>query len=314
SNAQRGFFDFYKEYSDEIKAMHALSIAYDKLRHNLVQQRNRIHSLLDRTFPEFLKVLRLDTKSAAYLLSKYFCAKHFLELDTEYETKELNRISRSQCGSIYLKKLQRHAKESIGIKLDKTEEMAERIALDSWLALQQVVEKQMHKTMKRLIELAKTTPYFAILTSLKGISDKLAVLFIAETRDLSGFAHYKQLEKYAGFSLRQSQSGQYVGARHINHIGNRRLSCILYKMTEETVKNIPEVRVKFIRRQLLKRNYRKNVVAASSKLLKLIFALVKDNRVYEIRKREKVPDFFYLEKKYAALKASDKVRFGKQVA
>jgi transposase len=51
-SARDGFFDFYWDYSRDIKAMHNLSIAYDKLRKNYVQQRNRIHSLMDRLFPE----------------------------------------------------------------------------------------------------------------------------------------------------------------------------------------------------------------------------------------------------------------------
>jgi len=168
--------------------------------------------------------------------------------------------------------------------------------------------------LKRLTELAKQTPYFKILISLKGISDKQAALFIAETRDLAGFTHYKQLEKYAGYNLRQSQSADYVGPRHINHIGNRRLSCILYKMCEETIKYIPEVRVKFVRRQLSKRCYRRNVVACCSNLLRLIMILVKENREYEARGNQSVERLMFLEKKYAAMKQLDKVRFGKKVA
>ena len=186
--------------------------------------------------------------------------------------------------------------------------------MDSWLAMTALIEKQMETILKRLTELANQTPYFKILISLKGISDKQAALFIAETRDLAGFNHYKQIEKYAGYNLRQSQSADYVGPRHINHIGNRRLSAILYKMCEETVKYIPEVRVKFVRRQLSKRCYRKNVVACSSNLLRLIMVLVKENREYETRGNQSVERLMFLEKKYAALKQLDKVRFGKKVA
>ena len=88
--------------------------------------------------------------------------------------------------------------------------------------------------MKKLIGLAKEIPYFQPIVSLKGISDKLTALFIAKTRDLSRFSHYKQIEKYAGVNIKQSQSGDYVGARHISHIGNRRLRWIIYRMAEET--------------------------------------------------------------------------------
>lgn len=314
SNAQRGYFDYFREYSNEIKAMHALSIAYDKLRKNLVQQRNRIHALLDRCFPEFTKEFSLDTKTATYLLQNYFLPAHFIAMDIEFESEAVRKLSYGKRGRSQLEAVQKYARESIGISLDENEEMAERLALDSWLAMQLLIEKQMGTIMKRLIELAKARPYFKTLLSLKGISEKQAALFIAETRDLAGFAHYKQIEKYAGFSLRQSQSSSYVGPRHMNHIGNRRLSCILYKMSEETIKYIPEVRVKFLKRQLHRRSYRKNVVAASSNLLRLIMALVKENRIYETRGNKSVQTLVFLEKKYTALKQMDKIRFAKKVA
>lgn len=51
-------------------------------------------------------------------------------------------------------------------------------------------------------------------------------------------------------------------------------------MTEETARYIPEVRMKFLRRQLRNPGYRKNIVAASGNLLKLIVALVRENRLY----------------------------------
>lgn len=310
SNAQRGYFDFYRDYSDQIKAMHTLSISYDKLRKNLVQQRTRIHALLDRCFPEFFKVFSLESKSAAYLLGKYFRPGHFLLMDIDGETEIIRKLSYGNIGRGHLEKLQQHALRSIGVDLATTEEQAERLSLDIYLAMSTLIEKQMEALMKQLTTLAAQSPYFDILLSIKGISQKQASLFIAETRDLAGFNHYKQLEKFAGYNLRQSQSGDYVGPRHINHIGNRRLSHILYKMCEETVKYIPEVREKFIRRQLSKRSYRKNVVASSGRLLRLIMSLAKEKRMYEARGNKSVERLYYLEKKYALLKKRDSVRFG----
>ena len=46
---------------------------------------------------------------------------------------------------------------------------------------------------------------------------------------------------------------------------------------------IPEVRKKYLTRQLNRKNYRKNVVAGVSTLLKLIMCLVKENRKYEFK-------------------------------
>ncbi len=41
-----------------------------------------------------------------------------------------------------------------------------------------------------MIKLAKQTPWFEILTSIKGISELTAVLFIAEVQDLSKYKHF----------------------------------------------------------------------------------------------------------------------------
>jgi transposase len=313
SNAQRGYFDFYRDYSDEIKAMHSLSITYHKLRKNLVQMRNRIHALMDRCFPEFFNEFSTDSKTGCYLLGKYFRPSHFLLMDIELESEIIRKLSYGNCGRRHLENLQKHAQHSIGIELDEGEELCERLALDSWLSLTVLIEQQMEKVLKQLKELSAKSPNYDILLSLKGISEKQASLFIAETRDLQGFNHYKQLEKFAGYNLRQSQSGDYVGPRHINHIGNRRLSCILYKMCEETIKYIPEVRVKFVGRQLAKRSYRKNVVACASKLLRLIMTLVKEGRRYEARANGSVGHLYNLEKKYELVKNRDRIRFAKKV-
>ena len=83
-------------------------------------------------------------------------------------------------------------------------------------------------------------------------------------------------------------------------------------MCEETAKYVPEVRMKFIRRQLKKRSYRKNLIACSSILLKLIVVLIKENRPYT-EKEQSHKQLILLEKQYAELKQKDKKKYG-QVA
>ena len=54
-------------------------------------------------------------------------------------------------------------------------------------------------------------------------------------------------------------------------------------MTEEAIKYVPEVRIKYLNRQLIKGCYRKNLLAATPKLLELIMALCRDGRCYYAR-------------------------------
>ena len=83
-------------------------------------------------------------------------------------------------------------------------------------------------------------------------------------------------------------------------------------MTEEPARYLPEVRMKYLRRYLnTKSSYRKNIIACSSPLLKLIVALVKDKRPYELRDN-KVKELQALELKYQAYK--DRKKFARKQA
>jgi hypothetical protein len=72
-------------------------------------------------------------------------------------------------------------------------------------------------------------------------------------------------------------------------------------MTEETMKYIPEVRIKYLRRQIKKQIYRKNLVACIPQLLKLIFALLKDNRYYQPN-AERIAEMERLDAEYQIIK------------
>jgi transposase len=128
---------------------------------------------------------------------------------------------------------------------------------------------------------------------------------LAEVRNLSLFTHYKHIEKLAGLNLRLHQSGRYTGSRRLSRIGNPRLRWIIYKMTEETARRVPEVRIKYLRRQLKRRRHVRNVVAASPQLLQLIVSMERHQHSYEVR-QENVKELQKLENQYAQLKAARK--------
>jgi len=283
SNAHHGHFDLYQEYSTSSNAMHRLGITYDKLRKELAQNRARLRAAIEQLFPEFLSVLEPDTQTAHYLLKRYLFPKDFLSMDIACEAKAITAISRHQHGLQTLLRLQQMAQRSIGVGKTGEECPAERITVNCWLALIETLSAQTETMFSALVSLAQQLPEYDILRSLKGVSHLSAALFLAEVRDIHRFHHYKQIQKNAGLNLRLSQSGQYVGARHISHIGNRRLQWLLYSMAEETAKWVPEVRIKFLRRQLKSCKYRKNIIASTSPLLKLIMALVKEQRPYQMR-------------------------------
>jgi transposase len=217
------------------------------------------------------------------------------------EAPFIMKISQRQHGEDTLKRIKQAAKQSIGIKLIDEEIIAARITLNCWLGQYRLLKEQINSVLNQMIQLSEQTPYFSIISSLKGISDITAARFIAELRDILYFDHYKKIEAISGINLKLSQSGQFTGYRRITHLGNHRLRAIIYKMAEETKNHIPEVRIRYIKRQMKQPRYSKNVIACSSNLLKLIFALVKENRKYEYS-QEKLKELKQLEEQYKEFK------------
>jgi len=205
-------------------------------------------------------------------------------------------------------KLRTLACYSIGQPMRPKLVCAERLIAAGWLTVLETLEQQMATLTSPLVEAAARSPYFAIVTSLKGISDVTAALFLAELRNPASFRHWKQIEKLAGYNLYVSESGQYRGRRRISHLGNARLRRILYQMASETTKYVPEVRIKYLERRLAYGGSRtKHLVAAIPQLLQLLWALLREGRPYEERP-ETVAALAALEGRYQRVQRQQKQR------
>ena len=116
--------------------------------------------------------------------------------------------------------------------------------------------------------------------SLKGVSEVLASLFIAEVRCVEDFKHPGAIAKLAGMNLKVSDSGTYRGRRRLSHLGNPRLRWVIFSMASQAATHVPEVRAKYLRRCLKHPNRTKNVVACVPTLLSLITTMVREQRPY----------------------------------
>jgi len=305
--ARQGYFNFYKEYSNSSDAMHRLSITYDKLKKHSAQTKQRIRSQVELIFPELPNAVDIDTDTARELLRRYLSPGEFLNMNLYSETIIIEKVSQKQHGLKTLKRIQDVALNSIGIPLSDDLLFAEKLTMLTWLNQYQLLKEQMKLVLDKLIEIAEQTPFFSILTSLKGISGITASRFIAELRDPLLFTNYKQIETFAGISLKLSQSGKFTGYRRITHIGNHRLRAIIYTMAEETKNHIPEIRIRYLKRQMKQARYKKNVVASASNMLKLIMSMFKDKHTYQYRE-ESVEELKQLEAKYQEFKNKKKMK------
>jgi transposase len=120
-----------------------------------------------------------------------------------------------------------------------------------------------------------------LLTSIKGIGQKAAAILIALTSNFEKFSNYKQLIAYIGFSPRIYESGTSIkGKGHICKMGNSTARKILY-MCAWSAKHHNKACVEFYNRLKEKGKPERVIkVAIANKLLKIAFAVVANNLMY----------------------------------
>jgi transposase len=94
-----------------------------------------------------------------------------------------------------------------------------RVVLEEYRALCALRKRLELESATRL----GTNPDFVRLQTLPGIGPILAMLILAEARDLRRFGCARQFLKYCGFDLCTEQSGQFRGSTHLSKRGNARL-------------------------------------------------------------------------------------------
>ena len=171
--ARQGRFDLFQVFDAEIEAMRQLSLAYHKLAKDKQRQRQRLRAFMEQYFPEYLNAFDIESQTSLYLLERYFLPQHFQTLDVEAEARVIAPMSRQQHGVETLLWLQEWANESIGVAAASQEESL-RLVLDGWLVQLRVLQAQIKKLRKALIERAARHRAFAILTSIPNISEWLA--------------------------------------------------------------------------------------------------------------------------------------------
>ena len=121
------------------------------------------------------------------------------------------------------------------------------------------------------------------LTSVKDISPVYAAGIIAEIGDISRFPSQASLAKYAGLTWAQHQSSEFEAEdTRLIHSGNHHLRYYLCESANSLRKCDPEFRrfynLKF--REVSKHQHKRALALTARKLVRLVYALLKTNRLY----------------------------------
>lgn len=151
------------------------------------------------------------------------------------------------------------------------------ISISSMRAMQTQI-KALDTEIKRQLENIPNT-----LTSVPGIGPVISAGIIAEVGDINRFEGQARLAKYAGLAWKENKSGMFEG-QHTNLIrsGNRFLKYYLCEAAFALVRCDTEYKrfydLKY--KEVNKFQHKRALALTARKLVRLIFRLLKDNRLY----------------------------------
>ena len=140
-----------------------------------------------------------------------------------------------------------------------------------------LIEKQLAKVLDQI-------PYAQQLLSIPGVGKVTVAILLGEAGDLRRYQKAEELIKLAGLNLFEISSGSHQGRRHISKRGRPLLRKCLFFAALRTVKTQGAFRAVYVRLAQANRMQKtKALVAISRKLLRLVFALVRDDMAYQPR-------------------------------
>lgn len=280
-----------KEMNTIYSNMIELSRQEKHLTENIVRSKNRFKQIISNAFPEYTKCF---TSNDIYGETSLNFIKEFPHADI-IKSKRIdalaNNIYKSTKGYLpysrclmKAKKIKELANNSYpGIDINSCE-------VKNLINIIDIIiynSNKLTEVKQDIINLAKQTPYFNIINSIYGIGETSTAQIIAELGDINRFENIKQLNAFCGLDPTIVQSGKSINYNDpISKRGNRNARKILFItccsiIRSSVLHNIDtDILVYYRKKQAENKHFKECITACSTKLLRIIFAMCKNNSLY----------------------------------
>jgi len=239
---------------------------------------NQLQELVFVLFPEFLQVMKdVKTKTAQYLLRHYPRPQDIVRCGLEPLTVVLRQVSRGKLARVRAQALYDGARRSVGLQ-EGTKGIV--LEIEEILSALESCSRFIEKLEAEMVSYLRQVPYSDSLLSVKGIGEVTVAGLIGEVGDFRQFGTLREVMKLAGLDLFEISSGKHKGRRHISKRGRPLLRKLLYFAAINTVRKRGVMHVfyqRYLERGMAKT---KALVAIARKLLRILFALVRDHCQY----------------------------------
>jgi transposase len=249
-----------------------LSRLIQKLKKELSEAKTQIKYALSVLFPEVEKHLNIFSFSFLNILLKYPGASYLKKASTDDIASIINSTSKARKPSFSPQEIINLAKKSIGIHNPYLSQTL-IFYIEKILFLEPRIQKLENMLLEEIDH--DQNQQIKLISSIRGISPKLAVHFIAEVKDVNRFSNAKKLIKYAGTDPVIKQSGKFRINMSISKQGSPWLRNILFQMAVGVVTWNSYFREYFLRKKKEFKSYKKAMVAVMNKLIRVIYGLCK---------------------------------------
>lgn len=266
-----------------------LSRFYQNLTEDIVRVKNRLHKVLQVTFPELENILSTPTGEQYWNLVMAFPYKEFVLCLTQSKLMDIIRQSTSKRISekrvAYLvEKLIELAKQSYGA-VKKTSPMIEEVRYYAQELLRLTERRQ--SVLDEMVTLAQPLPEYDILLSIPGIAETTATSLIGELGDIRRFQSANQINAFIGIDLRHYESGNFLAKEHITKRGNPYARKILFKCIHNIASashtnpcHIADFYEKR-KRQSQTASTKPHTIASIHRLIRTMYYLITHNKLYD---------------------------------
>jgi len=246
---------------------------------------NNLVAILDEYFPEYAEVFKnLLGKASMHILGHLPFPADIVQLTEEELAQQLKAASSGRVGKKRAALLLSRARESIGVREGLA---AAHLRLAHCLAEITFWQEQLAQTEAAMAGTLALTGLADKLLSIKGVGMITAAGFLGEVGDLTRYEDWRQVRKLAGYNLTENSSGACKGKTGISKRGRPGLRNLLYQASLSLVAKNPQFKALYQHLRTRRENPLKGkqaLVVIACKLLRVMFTLVKENRLYDPEK------------------------------
>ncbi len=195
-----------------------LSRFYQNLTEDIVRAKNRLHKVLQVTFPELETTILSTPTGEQYgnLVVAFPCKDFVLDLSKDELSESIRqstskRISDKRVAYLAEKLIALANQSYCAVK--KTSPMLEEVRYYAQELLR--LSERRKAVLDQMVELAQPLPEYDILLSIPGIAETTATSIIGELGDIRRFQSANQINAFIGIDLRHYESGNFLAKEHI---------------------------------------------------------------------------------------------------